>query len=57
VEDYDLVVGRKPQVAFDACVKLERGGKCDQAVFWKSRVGMKAPVREAFGTGIEGIRR
>jgi len=57
VEDDDLVVGRKPQVAFDACVKLERGGKCDQAVFWKSRVGMKAPVREAFGTGIEGIRR
>jgi hypothetical protein len=57
VEDDDTVVGRKPQVALDTRAELQRGGKCDQAVFGKSGTGMEATVREALGTGVERITR
>ena len=52
MKNNNLIVGRQPQVAFDAGAELQRGGEGDHAIFRKSGAGMKAPVREAHGTGI-----
>lgn len=56
MEDEHLVVGRKPEVAFDPAAELESAGEGNQAVLRKARPIMQAPVREAERTRIERVR-
>ena len=56
MEHDDLVVGRQPEIAFDARADLERGGEREQAVFGKSGAIVQAAVREPLRAGIERIR-
>lgn len=56
MKDDDLIVGRKPQVAFDSATEFESRGKSGQAVFGTSEAAVQAPVREAERTRIERVR-
>jgi hypothetical protein len=55
VKNYDLVVGRKPKVAFDARAFLKRGGKGKQAVFRKVGAAMQAAMRESRWPRVERV--
>jgi hypothetical protein len=54
--DYDLIVGRQPQVALNPGAKLQRGGKGKQAVFRKVGAAMQPAMREALRPRPKGIR-
>ena len=52
MEDDNTVVGRKPEIAFDACTAFERGGEGDQAVFRECSAVVQAAVRKTCRSGI-----
>lgn len=56
MENDDLIICRKPQVALNARAHFKRGGERDKAIFGKTRSVMQAPVRETGRPGIERIR-
>ena len=56
VKEHNVIIGGKPEVAFDAGPDLERRSERSQRIFRNRRAEMKAAVGKTRRPGIERVR-